>query len=182
MKKIVSLVISSLFTLPLIATPMIGISTAGFENFVSGDTVVLTDYAYNLLTDEPQFAVEGSLMSDGGSVMVTITRSQGGIADEFCMSGTCRAGNEQEEETLIFNVQAGMSTWFIHYSPVSPGIYTASYSISDGTGESFVMTIVFDYQPTAIEQVQLESGVTKVIRNGMIEIHTNNTYYNILGL
>lgn len=130
-------------------------------------TIVITDFEEDVFSGTVVMGVNGYLYSsDTTKIQVTIERSQKGLKDEFC-SGACTPGNGEVKQELTVEAATENNTWFTHYYPQTAGKETIAYSFDDGINPIITLTVEYNYNVTAVEDV--------------VVIPANNAIYNLLG-
>lgn len=143
-----------------------------------GADIIVTEATTDPFTGQERMALDGSL-DTSNPLTVTITRSQTGLADEFCC-GQCIPGNGETTQTLSFTPE-GTTSWFIHYYPAENSDVNVSYLFSDGV-ESRELRVHYIYSAQGVETItndQLPSTY-KIIKDGQVLIIKNNKTYRIL--
>jgi len=157
------------------------VSVTGYGDIPeTGMDIAVTDAPIEPLTEQPLMSLDGSLLTSN-PLTVTITRSQTGLSDEFCCAGRCTAGNKQTSETLSFT-PGGMTTWFIHYNPVSNSDVQITYLFSDGT-DSRELRVHYTYEGQGIQPINADPAqkkVRKILQNNHVYILHNKLKYQIL--
>ena len=133
-------------------------------------TIIVTEFEYDEDLEEAEMGVEGVIYSDDSeNINVSITRSSEGIIDQFCAAGNCVSGNGELSQELSFTIGSmeTMRHWFTHYTPLAIGKETIVYTFNDGINPALSLTIEYDYNGTAIDNVEVTP--------------TTNSIYNLLG-
>jgi len=133
-------------------------------------TIIVTEFEYDEDLEEAEMGVEGVIYSDDSeNINVSITRSSEGIIDQFCAAGNCVPGNGELSQELSFTIGSmeTMRHWFTHYTPLAIGKETIVYTFNDGINPALSLTIEYDYNGTAIDNVEVTP--------------TTNSIYNLLG-
>lgn len=130
-------------------------------------TIVVTDFEEDFFNGGVVMGINGNLYSsDSQTIKVTIERSNAGLKDEFC-SGACIPGNEEVKQEITVEATNEGNTWFTHYYPQYIGEETISYTFNDEVNPAIILTVVYNYSGTAVEDV--------------VALPTDNTIYNLLG-
>lgn len=133
-------------------------------------TIIVTEFEYDEDLEEAEMGVEGVIYSDDSeNINVSITRSSEGIIDQFCAAGNCVPGNGELSQELSFTIGSmeTMRHWFTHYTPLAIGKETIVYTFNDGINPALSLTIEYDYNGTAIDNIEVTP--------------TTNSIYNLLG-
>ena len=134
------------------------------------------------LTGERVFKVSGTLLCTE-NLSVQITRSEGGIADEFCCAGQCTSGNKSQEETLQF-APNGVANWYAHVTAKAgvPTDLTVQYRFTQGTTETKVLKVHYSLTAEGIEEVQWEKVQSmKMFKGGQVVILRQDNAYSVQG-
>lgn len=138
-------------------------------------TITITEAKEDPLTGQKRMDLTGDLFCSV-PLSVTITRSEKGLADEFCCAGECIAGNQETTETLEFTPN-GMASWFIHYTPAPGSDVEVEYLFSDGENERR-LKVHYIYSTQALDETQAQPKARKIIRDGLMQIqYEDKTYY-----
>lgn len=145
----------------------------------TGMEITLDELTRDPLTNEYIMGLEGSLLCND-LLKVTISRGITNISDEFCCADECRAGNGEQTEELSFRPQ-GIANWFVHYYPAPGSLVTVTYTFT-GDNTSYTLTVHFDATGTeGMESIpHSETGIRKVLENGILYIIKDNKKYTIL--
>ncbi len=143
-----------------------------------GMDLTINEVTVDPLSGERVLSLDGTLICEV-PLTVTITRSEAGIIDQFCC-GQCINGNGETTEELNFT-PGGMSSWYIHYSPVPNSDVQINYFFSDGS-ESRELRVHYVYSTEGVEHTddQLPMTNKKILQDGHIYIVHNNQKYQIL--
>ena len=142
-----------------------------------GMELTIAEAEQDPLTGQMLMELQGDLLSNG-NLTVTISRSANGLADEFCCADQCTSGNGETAEVLSFSPD-GIASWFTHYAPQPNSQVTVTYRFED-SAESRTLTVHYNYEAQAVENVNSESNSTKkVIQDGILYIIKDNKKYTI---
>ena len=133
-------------------------------------TILVTDYEWDEDLEEALMEVRGQLYSDESqNIIVTITRQNTGVIDQFCAAGNCVPGNGELNQVCEFTVgtAAFQRSWFTHYTPMEAGNEVIRYEFNDGVNPAITLTIKYSYLMTAVEDV--------------VAPQYNGKIYNLLG-
>ena len=107
-----------------------------------GLTLTLSEPESDPLTGQKRFSLDGLVELSGGELLVTISRSEAGLNDEFCCGSVCTAGNKEISETRTFAVKDGYALWYLHYTPEPNSEVTCTYTFTAGSAST---TLIVNY-------------------------------------
>ena len=185
MKKIFTVIAVTLFIATNANALLVSVQGHG-ELSAEGMNLTVTEGGIDMLSGNYVMELNGTVLSQSGSLEVTITRSEIGITDEFCC-GQCATGNGELTQSISFST-SGPQTWFLHYSPAANSDVTITYVFSDGV-ESQTLTVHYIHESQDIPNIPAEQSAdvytidgTKVGNARVSElpaglfIHGNNKY------
>ncbi len=186
MKKIFTIIATALLCATNANALLVSVQGHG-ELDEEGMSLTIEEGKEDPLSGNYEMGLEGYVLTNSGTLNVTITRSEAGLSDEFCC-GTCTFGNEETSEELSFECGDKRQSWYVHYSPAPGSDVTITYVFTDGT-ESRTLTVRYVRKSQGIDNISADQTApvytidgTKVGNARVSElpaglyIHGNNKY------